>query len=101
MSSCDIEEVEGEIKDEELTIVRLIECKCRIEEVVNSNSSITNPVSDSASPTVAAAVNTSRLLKLILPKFREMSQGGQPFGTLISQLCMRERKYQRWINLIT
>ena len=73
-SLCDIEEVEGEIEDAKLTIMRLIECKCHIEEVVNSNSSITT-VSDSAShSTVAAAVNTSRLPKLILPKFRDVTR---------------------------
>ena len=71
MSLCDIEEVKGEIEEAELTIARLIECKHRIEEVVNSNSSITAAVSDSASHSaVAAAVNTSHLPKLILPKFR-------------------------------
>ena len=69
-SLCDLDEVEGEIEEAERVIAKLIECKCRIEEVINPPSCISTIGDPTLLSTVTPPVTTNRLPKLILSKFQ-------------------------------
>ena len=69
LDKCDVDAIEREIDDSEAVFARILECKQRISEVINSPA-VASAATVVTAPSESTTYNKPKLPKLTLPRFK-------------------------------